>query len=249
MIRLVRTPLCLCALFALLIVNPVLATAAILMLWSKRGVVFPIALSVVWLASAGIAPQLGRVALPCSVNVLRSQSLLYCAAQRNYVTPELLDVANAAAERVNEAYPGTVTLTFDGSLPLFDGLPLIPHLSHDDGEKLDFAFYYTNTDGLYLPGKTRSILGYWAFENTTTDCPRVRWSLRWDLEWLQVLWPDRRLDAARTAALIAALADDPRVTKIFVEPGLAKLLGLTGAKIRFQGCRAARHDDHIHVQL
>jgi hypothetical protein len=39
------------------------------------------------------------------------------------------------------------------------------------------------------------------------------------------------------------------VAKIFVEPPLAAQLGLSDPKIRFQGCRAARHDDHIHIQL
>ncbi|MGL4321023.1 MAG: hypothetical protein ACRCS3_09185, partial [Paracoccaceae bacterium] len=65
----------------------------------------------------------------------------------------------------------------------------------------------------------------------------------------QGLWPDRPLDGPRTAALIRLLAADPRVAKVFVEPPLAAALGLSDPKIRFQGCRAARHDDHIHFQL
>lgn len=45
------------------------------------------------------------------------------------------------------------------------------------------------------------------------------------------------------------LSAEPRVMKIFVEPHLQRKLGAYDAKIRFQGCRAARHDDHIHFQL
>jgi hypothetical protein len=67
--------------------------------------------------------------------------------------------------------------------------------------------------------------------------------------WLQPLFPDRPFDPGRTAALTEALLDDPRVAKVFLEPPLATRLGLDSDKLRFQGCRAARHDDHIHVQL
>jgi hypothetical protein len=65
----------------------------------------------------------------------------------------------------------------------------------------------------------------------------------------QGLWPDRPLEPQRTAALVRALVADPRVGKVFLEPPLARQLGLEDAKLRFQGCRAARHDDHIHAQL
>ena len=196
------------------------------------------------------APIGERVPLPCGGEVLRSQSVVYCALMRNFVTPEMKDVAEDAAARVAAEFPGTVTLTLDGNLPFGEGVPLIPHLSHDDGEKLDFAYYFTDAEGRYLPGKTRSWIGYWAFETDGTDCPAAGgWSMRWDMGWLQGLWPDRRLDEARTRALILALAGDPRVSKIFVEPSLARRLQVSGPKIRFQGCRAARHDDHIHVEL
>jgi hypothetical protein len=44
-------------------------------------------------------------------------------------------------------------------------------------------------------------------------------------------------------------ADDLAVDRIFIEPHLAQRLGVSSPLVRFQGCRAARHDDHIHVQL
>ncbi|NHX27670.1 hypothetical protein HA397_27365, partial [Escherichia coli] len=166
------------------------------------------------------------------------------------VSPDLADAAQRAARQVAEAYPDTVTLALDGGFPFLDGFPLLPHLSHADGDKLDFAFYYTNAGGRYLRGKTRSPIGYWAFETPETQiCPNRRWTLRWDLRALQPLWPNRPIETARTRVLITALMADPRITKIFVEPPLAQRLGVQGAKLRFQGCRAARHDDHIHVQL
>jgi hypothetical protein len=213
----------------------------------RRKVIFPLAYLAIWTLAQFVAPALGKVPLPCFGQTLRMQSVFYCAAMRNFVTPDLLDVAEDAAQRVAEEFPGTVTLALDGNLPI--DLPLIPHLSHDDGEKLDLAFYYADPSGTYLPGKTRSPVGYFAFEGGAETCPPAGLTLRWDLGWLQGLWPERPLEGARTRLLIMALAEDQRVGKIFVEPPLAAHLGVSGEKIRFQGCRAARHDDHIHVQL
>ena len=57
------------------------------------------------------------------------------------------------------------------------------------------------------------------------------------------------LDEERTRAMILWLKARPEVTRIFIEPHLADRLGVGGGKVRFQGCRAARHDDHLHVEI
>jgi murein endopeptidase len=214
----------------------------------RRLVAFVLAYAAIWGAAQVGAPLLGRVPLPCGGEALRMQSPLYCAMLRNFVTPDLLAVAQEAAARVAADHPGTVTLALDGSFPFLDGMPLVPHLSHDDGEKLDFAFYYRDAAG-YLAGQTASWLGYFAFERGAETCPPAWATLRWDMAWFQPLVRDLELEPDRTAALIRALAADPRVAKVFVEPPLAARLGVQGDKLRFQGCRAARHDDHIHIQL
>ena len=216
----------------------------------RRLVVFALAYGVLWAVANAFAPVVGRVPLSCTGEPLRMQSPVYCVLMRNFVSPELADVADRAAAQVAAVYPGTITLALDGGFPFLDGFPLLPHLSHDDGDKLDFAFFYADVDGAYLRGKTRSPIGYWAFETLGADsCPRAWPSLRWDLRPLQSLWPDRPLEPARTRALIVALARDDRVGRVFVEPPLARTLGVSAARIGFQGCRAARHDDHIQVQL
>ncbi len=234
-----------------------LAWAAAVLLARHKGMrmqgmllVFGLFYGLAWGAAQMSAPALGRVPLPCTGETLRMQSPLYCVLMRNFVTPELRDVARGAALAVAAEHPGTVTLALDGSLPFFDGLPLFPHLSHDDGEKLDFAFYYADSNG-YAPGRTASPLGYFAFERIGEEiCSPAFPTLRWDMHWFQpFVRKDLRLEPSRTATLIRVLRDDPRVGKIFVEPPLAQALGLAGDKLRFQGCRAARHDDHIHIQL
>ncbi len=224
----------------------------ILSRWFRRPLLaFVLIYAGVWGAVQFVAPLTGRVALPCFGAPLRAQSVVYCALMRNFVTPELARVAGDAAARVAEQFPGTVTLALDGGFPFADGFPLLPHLSHDDGEKLDLAFYYAGADGGYLSGQTRSPVGYFAFEALTAkeDCPAVWPTMRWRMDWLQGWFAALTVDRFRTAALVRVLLADPRAGKVFVEPPLAQAWGLSDPKLRFQGCRAARHDDHVHVQL
>jgi len=211
--------------------------------------VFVVLYLCVWAVVQEVAPRFGRVPLPCDAAVLREQSLVYCALMRNFVVPEVYALAEDAAARMAAEYPGTLTLALDGSFPFATGFPLLPHLSHDDGGKLDLAFYYQE-DGGYVPGRTRSPLGYFAFEALGEEtCPPVWPTLRWRLNWAQGLMRDVALEPVRTSRLVQILLADPRVGKVFVEPALAAQLGLADDKLRFQGCRAARHDDHIHVQV
>lgn len=215
----------------------------------NRMAVFVLAYATFSIAALFAAPLFGRQALSCwTQNALQVQSPLYCVLNRTYVTPELAQVLHAAAREMQRQFPGTVTVVLDAGFPFFDGFPLLPHLSHDDGQKVDVGFFYRSAEG-YLPGQTRSPLGYFAFENGPSDCPDSWPTLRWDLAPLQPLWRNLTLDIYRTRALVSAFVDDGRVGKVFLEPHLQRRLGLSADKLRFQGCRAARHDDHIHIQL
>lgn len=190
-----------------------------------------------------------REPLPCfGDSALASQSLIYCALNRHYVTPQMASVARDLATQMEAKFPGTQTRTLDGNFPFLNGFPLLPHLSHDDGEKLDLAFYWQQ-DGTYQAGQSRSPIGYWGYAQGVSFCP-PRWSdLRWDMPWLQAKLPPMALDHPRMRAALLHLAGDSRVAKILIEPHVAQTLDVTHSKIRFQGCRAARHDDHIHIQL
>jgi hypothetical protein len=221
----------------------------IALFFKRRLISFVVAYAAFSLAAIWIAPHFGREALSCSESgPLQVQSWMYCALNRNYVSPELADVLRDAAEEMDRQYPGTTTLVLDANFPFLNGFPLLPHLSHDDGEKADLAFYYSD-EGSYLRGATRSPIGYFAFEHGSTNCPK-RWpTLRWDFDFLQPLWHSYTLDHQRLRSVLIVLSDDDRVGKIFVEPHLTQSLNVSAPKIRFQGCRAARHDDHIHFQL
>jgi hypothetical protein len=118
-------------------------------------------------AATALAPHFGRVPLSCfakPADHLVVRSPLYCAFNRNYVNPELLQMAQALAKHVEIRFPGTVTIALDANFPFIDGFPLLPHLSHADGRKLDLAFYYRDGEGRFLNGVTRSPIGYFAFE-------------------------------------------------------------------------------------
>lgn len=200
-------------------------------------------------ATVWIAPNFGRVALSSfETGPLAVQSWMYCALNRNYATPELAEVLADTAEEVDQRYPGTITLVLDANFPFWDGFPLLPHLSHDDGKKADLAFYYADASG-YLPGAVRSPIGYFAFEQGPTSCTPTWPTLRWDFDGLQPFWRGYGLEPERNRAVLEVLSSDPRVGRIFVEPHLVERLGVMSDNIGFQGCRAARHDDHIHMQL
>jgi hypothetical protein len=216
------------------------------------------------IAAVSVAPVFGRVALPCFAtgqSQLAMQSPLYCALNRHYVSKPMYDMADKLAADMNRQFPGTLTQALDASFPFLDGFPLLPHLSHNDGNKLDIALYYGDPGtAKYIRGKTRSPIGFWGFERPEpgAELPCAgRHDIvtgRWDMGWFQIFNSVVVLDRSRTRAALEWLTvqDGGRkagVTKVFIEPHLANSLGVTGDILRFQGCRAARHDDHFHFQV
>ncbi|MCQ4632006.1 hypothetical protein GB927_018285 [Shinella sp. CPCC 100929] len=209
-----------------------------------------------------VAPTFGRVLLSCIPGERGSvfvKSPIYCLLNRNYVTPPMRDLVTALAEDLDREFPGTATVALDGNFPFWDGFPLLPHLSHDDGKKLDLAFYYKTADGDFLNGATRSPIGYFAFEEPAAGdeqpCKGRKdvITTRWNFAWLQPFFPAYGIEEQRTAFALRWLSTEGverfGLDKIFLEPHIKNALGLSSDTIRFQGCRAARHDDHIHIQI
>lgn len=218
--------------------------------FKNRLLVFVGTYALLCVLSSFAAPVFGRIPLACgddSPLVVRSWAT--CALNRHYVTPDLHAALTDLATALAEAHPGTVTLVLDANFPFWNGFPLLPHLSHDDGRKADIALFYRDGGTGYLAGQTRSPIGYFAFQQGPTPCRNRMLDLRWDLDWLQPVWPDWDIDADRTRFALQWLAQDDRIKKVFIEPHLTRRLGLSDPKLRFQGCNAARHDDHIHLQL
>lgn len=197
-----------------------------------------------------LAPAWGRVALTCSSSdrsPLKPNSILYCILNRHYVSPQLRAVLDEVTEKVTGALPGSTVTYLDAGFPVPAPMPFLPHLSHRNGRAVDLALFYEgrSTGGAWP-------LGYFAFAPAshlvTERCTRTG-VLRWSAPWLQTVFARTRLDRHRTAALASTASDHPIVDRIFLHPDLKEELGLMNGKIRFAGCNAARHDDHLHVEI
>jgi hypothetical protein len=204
-----------------------------------------------------LAPLGGRVALPCFDGTLSPLTMGTCLCNRHYVAPQLKAVAEDAAKEMAVKYNDSKLYYLDANFPFINGFPLLPHLSHNDGKKLDLAFFYKDAVTAAPINGTPSLIGYGVYAGpvgdeiiTTKQCGG-----NWQYGILEHIVPQDKadkmvLDEKRTKALMVIFGKDNRVKKIFIEPHLKERLGLMGhAKIRFQGCHSVRHDDHVHIQL
>lgn len=206
-----------------------------------------------------IAKHFGRVPLPLTeTNHLQPLNILTCLLNRNYVRPELKQTAFEVAKKMNDKFPGTTTNYLDANFPFIDKFPLIPHLSHNDGKKLDLSFCYLDTKTGEPTNECPSFIGYGICEeprpnekNIANFCADKGY---WQYSFLtkvisQESKQDFTFDRYKTRELVNLFATQQAIGKIFIEPHLKIRLHLTSDKIRFHGCQAVRHDDHIHVQL
>jgi len=202
-----------------------------------------------------LAERFGRVPLPLSNPKLKPATNFTWLSNRHYVKPELLDLLID----VGSELPSDISIVYlDACFPFIDGFPLIGHLSHNDGEKVDLAFVYSNSEGDYL-NDGKSFSGYGIVESpfeTELDQPGLcedqgfwQYSITTKFTFIERS-KDYQFDNTANRLLLKKLASDPITGKIFIEPHLRDRLRLNRfSKVRFHGCHAARHDDHIHLQL
>ena len=96
-----------------------------------------------------LAQSLGRVPLPLYTTTehsIRPGNLLLCLANRHYVKPELKSTLINISQELEQKYPGTDLIYLDANFPFIDGFDLLPHLSHNDGEKIDICFLYRDPE-------------------------------------------------------------------------------------------------------
>lgn len=204
-----------------------------------------------------IAPLFGRVPLPVH-GTLSPNNILTCAMNRHYVVPALKDQLETISKKMSLLNPTTKTLYLDANFPFIDGFPLIPHLSHSDGKKIDLAFYYFDQESQEPVQRSPSALGYGVYDaprESEYDMPgycadQGYW--QYGILGSLIFGEDDNLDVdmKRTVDIIMEISADSRTSKIFIEPHLKTRWGLGHLdNIRFHGCRAVRHDDHIHYQI
>ena len=202
-----------------------------------------------------LAEKWGRIPVQKNAH-LQPVSWYVEICNRNYVKPELNQILQDQAEKFQKQYPEIQLVYLDAAHPFIDGFPLLPHRSHDDGEKIDLAFVYHRNGEMTNQKPTFS--GYGVFldptdeeANTTRMCLNQGY-WQYDITKytsLGVLHSDLRVHEAATAQLLRNLTQDRRVGKILLEPHLTTRWKLDKRKVRFSGCYAVRHDDHIHMQL
>jgi len=207
-----------------------------------------------------LAKPFGRVPLPLfSENHIRPVSVWTCILNRNYVRPELKRVLETVAGNMAGQFADTEIRYLDASLPFMNGFPLLPHLSHNDGCKLDLAYFYTDRKTGKPTNLQPAFSGYGVFEgprtgeNNTTEMCLEKGYWQYDYSKYLTLGSDPEkyvFDEVRTRAMIGLFAAQASVQKMFLEPHLKSRMGLNAIeKIGFQGCRAVRHDDHLHIQM
>lgn len=234
--------------------------------WARIPLKVVLYTSLLSLASLWIVPRFaagyGRVPLPRFATEeipLKPAGFWIILTNRHYVQPDLLTAITSVAQEVGRQYPGTEIIYLDANFPFLDGFPLLPHRSHDDGRKLDICFLYTNSGNGERINQSLTWLGYGYSEgpgegeyNQIEVCEEQGY---WQYSLLNKLTirrgrPPFAFDERANSALLRSIARQPAVQKIFIEPHLKTRLGLQRIdKIKFHGCRAVRHDDHIHLQI
>lgn len=176
---------------------------------------------------------------------------------RNYVTPQLNQLLQAAAKDKILIKNNIEIRYLDACFPFIKGFPLLPHLSHNDGRKIDLSLVYQTADGT-LTNKKKSISGYGVFappQNGESDqiaiCKKKGY-FQYDYPKFLTFGSinsDLHFSESGTKMLINSILKQKRLGKIFIEPHLKQRLKLHDNRIRYHGCQSVRHDDHIHVQL
>ena len=203
-----------------------------------------------------IAPIYGREKVSHTINV-EAHTLFTVLTNRNYIKPELNTVLEKVSIGLSQKHKDVKIVYLDANFPFRDGFPLLPHRSHKDGKKLDLSLIYKTKDGKWTNRK-KSISGYGVYEgpekgeyDQITKCKNAG---NWQYDFPKYLTfgkvnKDLSLSEKVTKDLILEVVKQQAIGKVFIEPHLKRRLRLSNDKIRFQGCKAVRHDDHIHIQL
>ena len=209
-----------------------------------------------------IASRFGRVPLPWRAGdgiPVEPARAVYWLANRHYVKPRLRQLVIDTGLKLSEKEPGLRLQYLDAGFPFWDGYPLWPHLTHDDGRKVDLLFLYRDQETNRIVNRPLSVLGYGIVEGPQEgeyDRPAACASQGfWQYSAVSRITPQPdperyAFDAALNKEFFSVLIGDPRTEKILIEPHLKTRLGLKRKeKIRYQGCHSVRHDDHVHLQV
>ncbi len=201
-----------------------------------------------------IAPLFGRERVSEAIN-LKPTNFATIVLNRNYVRPSLNAILLHTAKQLKNK--GIQLNYLDANFPFINRFPLLPHLSHNDGKKIDISLIYEDKMG-NITTKQKSRLGYGVFvAPTAKEYNQITYCL--EKGYFQYDYPkyftfgkinDSLVFSIKgTKLLIQTLLNERQLGKLFIEPHLKQRMHLYNKKIRYHGCHAVRHDDHIHIQL
>ncbi|MEP0266167.1 hypothetical protein [Dokdonia sp.] len=223
----------------------------------KRGLAFIIVYLIATFAIVPyVAPVFGREKIKTN-DAIKIHMFFTSLANRDYVVPEVNIVLADVSHVLRQSYPDVAIHCLDANFPFFDGFPLLPHLSHKDGKKLDISLLYKNKEGNVTNAKP-SISGYGIFVSPReieydqiTVCKQKGY---WQYDFPKYLTlgtthDDLNFSEDATRKLLQSIVKHPSISKVFLEPHLRDRMKVRHPKLRYHGCRAVRHDDHIHLQV
>ncbi len=201
-----------------------------------------------------IAPIFGREKVIHNPKICPT-NYLTILLNRIYVRPSLNTLLLQTTRKLENT---TIKIHYlDANFPFINKFPLLPHLSHNDGKKIDISLIYENKKG-EISTKQKSISGYGIFEHPKQgEYNQIKRCIR--KGYFQYDYPkyitfgsinsNLKFSKKGTKKLIQSILNSPLLGKLFIEPHLKNRLHLDDKRIRYHGCRAVRHDDHIHIQL
>jgi hypothetical protein len=202
-----------------------------------------------------LAPVFGREKVK-HTNTIKPTNYMTVLLNRNYVKPELNKLLENTEKELKNSRIKIYYL--DANFPFINKFPLLPHLSHNDGKKIDISFVYEEISTGKISTRQKSFSGYGVFEDPKSrEYNQIEKFLnkgyfQYDYAkylTLREINNDLTFSNKGTKKIISSFLKSNLLGKLFIEPHLKNRLKLTDNKIRYHGCKAVRHDDHIHLQL
>lgn len=213
-------------------------------------------LAVTFLIIPFIAPIFGRERVH-HIHNISPTNYLTVVLNRNYVRPEMNNLLKSVSNSLTKV-PSDIEIRYlDANFPFINKFPLLPHLSHNDGKKIDISLVYQTPEG-EVTNKKKSISGYGAFagpkDGEHDQIKQCKSNGYFQYDYPKYLTfgsinDELVLSEKGTKELVSHILRQKNLGKIFIEPHLKNRMNLNDSRVRYQGCRAVRHDDHIHIQL
>jgi hypothetical protein len=212
---------------------------------------FPLFFILYGLSSAFIVPSLSSRIRLSSTNIsLKPIHKAFHWCNRTYVTKDAYETLQKFEQLLKSSSPNTPVYYMDAGFP-FSFTPMFPHLSHGDGRKIDIALQWQDVRH-HLLTSAPSPIGYFIYDGPKSFEPSPcssykKLSMRWNMTWLQKYRKNFHHTHSHINSILIECFLKAGAKKILLEPHLKKRWGINHKRVKFQGCRAARHDDHMHV--